>query len=158
MSAADDSRYDEDFYAWTQEQAGLLRQLPTVSNRLDIELIAEEIEDLGKSDLRAVQSLCENIVANLLKLEFSGLTDPAEHWCDEIVEWRLQIEKILTASIRAKIDLRNGYRAALRRLRRLERDAPGIVARLPTQCPYTLIQIIGAGDEDWFPTPRPPAP
>ena len=158
MTVTDRSLYDDDFFAWTQEQAGLLRQLPTVSNRLDIELIAEEIEDLGKGDLRAVQSLCENIVAHLLKLEFSGLTDPAEHWRDEIVEWRLQIEKILTASIRAKIDLRNGYRAALRRLRRLERDAPGIVARVPAQCPYPLVQIIGAGDEDWFPTPRPPAP
>ena len=149
---------DDDFYAWTQQQAELLRQLPTVSNRLDIELIAEEIEDLGKNDLRAVQSLCENIVAHLLKLEFFGLADPADHWRDEIVEWRLQVEKLLTASIRAKIDMRSGYRASLRRVRRLERDAPGIAARVPAECPYSLDQIIGVGGEDWFPDSRAPAP
>ena len=28
MTAADGSLYDDDFYAWTQQQAELLRQLP----------------------------------------------------------------------------------------------------------------------------------
>src|ERR1700680_1723451 len=111
--AADGSQYDEDFYAWTQEQAELLRRLPAVSNRLDGQLIAEEIEDLGRSELHAVQSLCEHIIEHFLKLEFSGLEDPAEHWRDEIVEWRVQIEKKITRSIAAKIDLPERYRYAL---------------------------------------------
>jgi len=68
MPAADGALYDADFYAWTQEQAELLRRLPAVSNRLDVELIAEEIEDLGRSELHAVQSLCEHIIEHLLKL------------------------------------------------------------------------------------------
>ncbi|MGC2413224.1 MAG: DUF29 domain-containing protein [Stellaceae bacterium] len=93
MAPADGSLYDEDFYAWTQEQAELLRRFPAVSNRLDIELIAEAIEDLDKSELHTVQSLCEHIIEHFLKLEFSGLEEPAEHWRDEIVEWRVQIEK-----------------------------------------------------------------
>jgi hypothetical protein len=50
----DGALYDDDFYAWTQEQAALLRRLPVVSNRLDAEMIAEEIEDLGKSELDTV--------------------------------------------------------------------------------------------------------
>ena len=40
--------YDQDFYAWANEQAGLLR-----AGRLseaDIEHIAEEIESMGKSE------------------------------------------------------------------------------------------------------------
>jgi hypothetical protein len=42
MTPADGSRYDEDFYAWTQEQAKLLRRVRPGDNRLDVELIAEE--------------------------------------------------------------------------------------------------------------------
>jgi hypothetical protein len=154
MTAADGSLYDADFYAWTLEQAALLRRDPPRGNRLDTELIAEEIEDLGRSELHAVQSLCEHIIEHLLKLEYSGLTDPAEHWRDEIVEWRLQIEKKLTRSIAAKLDLTDRYRSALRLLRRFERDAPGLMNRVPTECPYSLDQIVGSGDEDWFPLPR----
>src|SRR5437764_267728 len=145
------SLYDEDFYAWTQEQAELLRRGGAGANGLDIELIAEEIEDLGKSELHTCQSLCEHIIEHLLKLEFSGLAEPADHWRDEIVEWRLQLERKLTRSIAAKMNLEERHRYALRLLRRFERDAPGLLARLPAECPYSLDQILSRGGEDWFP-------
>jgi hypothetical protein len=154
MTAADDSLYDDDFYAWTQEQAELLRRGPAAANQLDTELIAEEIEDLGRSELHACQSLCEHIIEHLLKLEYSGLSEPANHWRDEIVEWRIQLQRKVTRSIIAKLDLPDRYRLALRLLRRLERDLPGLIAQLPTECPYSLEQILGSGEEDWFPTPR----
>jgi len=152
--AADRARYDDDFYAWTQQQAELLRRARPRSNQLDIDLIAEEIEDLGRSELTACQSLCEHIIEHLLKLEFSGLGEPAGHWKDEIVEWRLQLDKKLTRTIVAKLDLPVRYRAALRLLRRLERDVPGLLARVPAECPYSLDQILGNAAEDWFPAPR----
>lgn len=148
-----DTLYDQDFYAWTQQQAALLRRLPPAGNELDLEHIAEEIEDLGRSDLRAAQSLCQRIIEHFLKLEFSGLEEPANHWRDEIVEWRVQLEQILTRSIEAKLDLPSWYRVALRLVRRLERDVPGFMSRLPRVCPYTLEQIRSSGDEDWFPVP-----
>ncbi len=151
-----DSLYEEDFYAWTQQQAEALRRLPPLGNELDLEHIAEEIEDLGRSDLRAVASLCEQIIEHFLKLEYSGLKDPADHWCDEIVEWRLQLEKVLTRSIEAKLDLPGRYRAALKLVRRLERDVPGLTSRLPAECPYSFEQIVGSADEDWFPSSRQP--
>src|SRR6266576_1996434 len=157
MALSTASLYEEDFYAWTQRQAELLRRLPAVGNEIDLEHIAEEIEDLGRSDLRAAQSLCEHIVEHFLKLEYSALEQPADHWRDEIVEWRLQLEKILTRSIEAKLDLPDRYRAALRLVRRLERDAPGLTSRIPAECPYTLEQIVGGGDEDRFPVPHGPS-
>ena len=156
MTVTTDSLYEEDFYAWTQEQAKLLRRLPAIGNEFDPERIAEEVEDLGRSELHAAQSLCEHIIEHFLKLEYSGLNEPNDHWRDEIVEWRLQLEKILTRSIEAKLDLRGRYRAALRLVRRLERDAPGLMGRLPAQLPYTLEQIVSSGDEDWFPERRAP--
>jgi hypothetical protein len=151
MAPADGSLYDDDFYAWTQEQAELLRRGGAGANRLDVELIAEEIEDLGKSELHACQSLCEHIIEHLLKLEYSGLAEPVEHWRDEIVEWRVQLGRKLTRSIVAKMNLDERYRYALRLLRRLERDAPGMMQRVPAECPYSLDQIVGSGGEDWFP-------
>lgn len=157
MSNVVDALYEEDFYAWTQRQAELLRRQPVAGNELDLKHIAEEIEDLGRSDLRAAQSLVEHIIEHLLKLEYSGLEEPADHWRDEIVEWRLQLDKTLTRSIEARLDLPSRYRNALRLVRRLERRIPGLISGLPLSCPYTLDQILMGGEEDWFP-PRTPAP
>jgi hypothetical protein len=151
MAPADGSLYDDDFYAWTQEQAELLRRGGVGANRLDVELIAEEIEDLGKSELHACQSLCEHIIEHLLKLEYSGLVEPARHWRQEIIEWRLQLERKLTRSIVAELNLDERYRYALRLLRSFEEDAPGLMARIPAECPYSLDQIVGSDGEDWFP-------
>jgi len=59
------------------------------------------------------------------------------------------------ASRGVKLDLADRYRMALRLLRSFETDAPGLMARVPAECPYSLDQILGgAGDEDWFPAAR----
>jgi hypothetical protein len=158
MTIPAQSLYEEDFYAWTEQQADLLRRLPAVGKELDLENIAEEIESLGRSDLRAARSLCRHIIEHFLKLEYSGLEEPADHWRDEIVEWRLQLEQILTRSIEAKLDMAALYRTALRLVRRLERDVPGLTSRLPRICPYTLDQIVSGGEDDWFPPRRAPNP
>jgi hypothetical protein len=154
----DRALYDDDFYAWTQEQAELLRQGTAASNRLDFDLIAEEIEDLGKSELHTVQSLCEHIIEHLLKLEYSGLAGSVRHWRREIAEWRVQIRRKSTRSILAKVGLAERYQTAVKLLRYLEDDIPGLMTRIPAECPYSLDQVLGNGDEDWFPEPRLPTP
>src|SRR5258707_8949734 len=125
-------------------------RLPPAGNELDLEHIAEEIEDLGRSDLRAARSLCQHIIEHLLKLEFSGLEEPADHWRDEIVEWRVQLEQILTRSIEAKLDLPACYRTALR----LDREIPGFMSRFPRGFPYTPEQIPSTRDQRLFPERR----
>ena len=57
--------YDEEFCAWTQQQAQTLREQFQGDNRLDIEHLAEEIEDLGDSDSKAVESFVEQIMASV---------------------------------------------------------------------------------------------
>jgi Domain of unknown function DUF29 len=57
--------YDVDFYAWTIEQAGLLR-----AGRLseaDIENIAEEIESIGRSEKRELVNRLTVLLIHLLK-------------------------------------------------------------------------------------------
>ena len=62
--------YEHDFVAWTERQARELRALS--ANRwngpLDLEHLAEEIEDLGRSQRHACESLLEQIIIHLLKL------------------------------------------------------------------------------------------
>ena len=67
MTTAAELLYEDDFYAWTQQQAALLRRLPAISNELDVEHIAEEIEDLGRSDLRTAQSSASTLLSTFLK-------------------------------------------------------------------------------------------
>ena len=65
--------YNVDFYRWTQEQAALLRQVPgeRINLPIDWDHAAEEIEDIGSSDLRAVNSRMGLILEHLLKLQYS---------------------------------------------------------------------------------------
>lgn len=60
--------YDRDIVAWANEQAQLLRarQWPL----LDADRIAEEIEDVGRSEKRALASRLEVLLSHLLKWRF----------------------------------------------------------------------------------------
>jgi uncharacterized protein DUF29 len=46
--------YDEDFFAWTQQQARLLRDGDLAD--IDAQNLAEEIESMGKSDRREIRN------------------------------------------------------------------------------------------------------
>jgi len=53
------STYDADFYAWTREQARLIRKVGKGAlspDHLDWRNLAEEIEDWGRSQLHGVAS------------------------------------------------------------------------------------------------------
>jgi Domain of unknown function DUF29 len=73
----DGPRYEDDFYAWTQHQAQVLRTMPVSDNRFDREHVAEEIEDLGKSERDAVRSQIRRVIEHLLKLAYSRSSNRA---------------------------------------------------------------------------------
>ena len=77
--------YDDDFYAWTQTQAAALRLIPkaSIGEHIDIEHVAEEIEDLGKRDLREVGSLLMRLVEHLIKIRADANSASAAHWSAE---------------------------------------------------------------------------
>jgi hypothetical protein len=52
----DGPRYEDDFFAWTQHQAMVLRSMAVADNRFDRANVAEEIEDLGRSQRDTVRS------------------------------------------------------------------------------------------------------
>jgi hypothetical protein len=84
----DGPRYDDDFYAWTQYQAQVLRALPTSDNRFDREHVAEEIEDLGKSELHTVESQITRVLEHFLELACSPADWPRYGWMGSIAAAR----------------------------------------------------------------------
>ncbi|MEO7495653.1 MAG: DUF29 domain-containing protein [Massilia sp.] len=60
--------YDTDVVAWASEQAAFLRAGDFAA--LDLKHIAEEIEDVGKSERRELESRLAVLVAHLLKWKF----------------------------------------------------------------------------------------
>ena len=60
--------YDQDFYAWANQQAGLLRAGKLAE--ADIENIAEEIESMGKSEKRELKNRLSVLLLHLLKWQY----------------------------------------------------------------------------------------
>jgi Domain of unknown function DUF29 len=150
----DRPRYEDDFYAWTQHQAVVLRTMPVSDNRFDREHVAEEIEDLGKSERDAVRSQIRRIIEHLLKLSHSPAEQPRFEWMETIDDARETLSDKLTATLRGdaqesldKLYL-EGRRRAARGLRR--HGEPATADDLPQACPYSLDDICR---EDWYPDP-----
>ncbi|EAZ92437.1 hypothetical protein CY0110_01889 [Crocosphaera chwakensis CCY0110] len=59
---------DKDYYAWTQEQAELLRTKQI--NNIDWQNLADEIEEMGRSEKRQLESSLQVLIMYLLKWQF----------------------------------------------------------------------------------------
>jgi len=153
--------YEQDFYAWTQDQAARLRALRP--NGIDVENLAEEIETLGRSERRAVTSLMRQIVHHLLKLEMLPWGSARDHWQAEVRVFRDDLETEFRDSPSLRARRGELYPEAWSRARRdflrdLHPDEAALVRtlekRLPVDAPprYDLdTQVVAS---DWFP-PRP---
>ena len=84
--------YDEDIYTWSLEQASLLRVRKF--DQIDLEHIIEEIEDMSKSEKRALQSFLETLLMHLLKWQFQP-SYQGQSWKLTIIEQRKRIESHL---------------------------------------------------------------
>src|SRR5260221_5029398 len=145
-------RYDDDFYAWTQYQADVLRSMRTRDNRFDRENVAEEIETVGRNERDAVRSQVRRILEHFLKLAYSPAGDPRHGWRGSIIDARAELDDKLSPTLRHDISgiLGKLYAAARNKVAsdlqdHSEQDA---AASLPAECPYTVDQIL---TDDWYP-------
>ena len=150
----DGPHYDDDFYAWTQHQAMVLRTMSVADNRFDRENVAEEIEDLGRSQRDAVRSQIRRIIEHLLKLAYSRSPQPRFDWMASIAEARDTLEDQITPTLRrdaeamlAKLYAGGRNRAELGLRGCGETEAAGA---LPAECPFTIDEILSSG---WYPEP-----
>ena len=95
--------YDRDVVAWANEQAALLRA--GRFTELDIEHIADEVEDVGKSEQRELSNRMALLLCHLLKWKFqSGRR--GNSWKRTIKEQRRGILSRIeeTPSLKARLD------------------------------------------------------
>ncbi|MGH7030149.1 MAG: DUF29 domain-containing protein [Stellaceae bacterium] len=148
----DGPRYDDDFYAWTQHQAAVLREMPASDNRFDREHVAEEIEALGRGERNAVRSEIRRIVAHLLKLAYSSAAPPRFEWMGVIDEARQTLYDKITPTLRRETEAMltklycDGRKRAEFGLRGQGEDKAADA--LPRTCPYSLDDICR---EEWYP-------
>jgi len=140
-------RYDDDFFAWTQHTAMVLRE--GRCDEIDAQHVAEEIEDVGKRDLKELNSRMQVLLMHLLKWQLQPEKRTAV-WESTIVTQRLEIEALLQQSptLRPKLrsELANNYVGAVKRT---VPEAGLRKEQFPAGCPYTVRQIL---DEDFLPT------
>jgi hypothetical protein len=132
------SLYDQDFVAWSKQQAEALRTAARIGSNqsLDWENLAEEIEDLGKSARRELQSQIRRIVRHLLELQHSPAKEPRRGWKESIVDARAEIEDLLevSPSLRTVLDrdverqTQRGVNLVLRDLGRQQEIDPATTA------------------------------
>jgi hypothetical protein len=67
--------YETDFYAWTQQQAGLLRQEEYAE--IDWPHLIEEIESLGKSQQQEVRNRLRVLILHLIQWQYQPMCQSA---------------------------------------------------------------------------------
>jgi Domain of unknown function DUF29 len=141
--------YDDDLYAWANNQAALLRT--GRFEELDLEHLIEELEDLAGSLKSAVRSRATTVMADLLKLQYSPAQNLRLAWRETIRTQRTRLLNDLTPSLHRHLAERLPDLYA-----RARHDAEGSLRdhgehadadALPATCSYTLDQITG----DWLP-------
>ena len=113
---ADADLYDTDILAWSEQQAEVLRGLAgrrDLPNDLDLSHVVEEIEDVGQSQLNAVNSFIRLIMTHAIKCWADPGAPSLLHWHVDIGNWQTELASRLTASMRQKIDLDREWRRAV---------------------------------------------
>lgn len=134
--------YDFDVVAWSLEQARLLRA--GQFSQLDIEHIAEEIEDVGKSEKRELRSRMALLLAHLLKWQYQS-DYRGNSWRRTIKIQRSGILECLDETPSLKADLKQAAWWS-----RVWNEGVAIAINetgldcFPELCPWTFDQIMSA--------------
>jgi hypothetical protein len=167
--------YATDFAAWCLTTAALVRAGHW--DQVDPEALAEELESLGKSQQRELESRLETLVIHLLKWQAQPhLREESHSWKDTMLEQRHELARLLrdNPSLRPRVPtaLHAVYPGACTRavaqmthrgsideppgplqavLRSPARSAlPAAFFDLPRTCPWTTRQVL---DEEFWPPP-----
>lgn len=135
--------YDEDVLLWSEQQASLLRRLATgerINNQVDWTNVVEEIQDVGRSSLRACRSQLLQALLHQLKAQAWPQSRDVPHWLSEAKVARINAADADAPSMRQHIDLADLYAKALSAMP----DAVDGVKPQPVSqtCPVTLDELL----------------
>jgi len=146
MSIASARLYETDFYGWIQSQADSLRDGNLAS--LDVDNLIEEIESMGKSQQRALESRLEILLMHLLKWQFQPIRR-APSWKFTIREQRKRIADHLMKNPSLTSRIPDVYAEAYGYALMKASEETGIdEMALPAACPWTFEQAM---DADFWP-------
>ena len=140
--------YDKDVILWSQEQARLLRA--GRFSELDIEHLADEIEDVGKSEKRELASRMAVLLAHLLKWARQPEIR-TNSWRATIIVQRKRIALALkaTPSLKSVVRDRDWQEDVwLDAVAQAQKETGLAADELPEACPWTMEQ---AADQDFWP-------
>jgi hypothetical protein len=136
-------KYEQDFYAWAMQTVQALREGRL--SEADLEHVAEELEDMGRSEKRALTNRLAVLLRHLLKWRHQ----PERHgnsWRYTIEEQRVRVAKLLEDNPSLKHELEgmvsHAYRLAVLRAARETGISKSV---FPDTCPFTLEQILDDG-------------
>ncbi len=139
--------YDQDFFAWSQEQAQLLRS--GRFSQLDVAHLVEEIGDLGKRERRALERRSAVLIGHLLKWRCQPDYSNRKSWRATINTQRRGITKLLSEnpSLRAELDkiIAEAYPDAVDLA---VAETPFDYDAFPKSCPWDKEQIL----KNYWPT------
>lgn len=134
--------YDQDFFAWANEQAQLLRAGKLAD--ADIEHIAEEIESMGRAEKRELVSRLTVLLLHLLKWQFQPERRGAS-WEATITVQRDDLDDHLNDNRSLKAQLLEAVQSAYHKASILAHGETGLPRQtFPINCPWTVEQIMAA--------------
>lgn len=138
--------YSTDFNVWVNQTVKLLQE--KCWQQIDVERLIEEMQDLGKSEQRAIASQLTRLLMHLLKWQYQPQRR-SDSWLDSITDARTQIELAIVDSPSLKHYPAAQLKESYNRARRQAAKQTGIqISEFPEECPYTLESVL---DEDWLP-------
>ena len=149
IDSATQRLYDHDYYLWLQNTIKQLR-LGNFSG-LDLENLIEELESMGRSERRALESLLTRLLEHLLKLAYwqSEREYNQREWKGEIRTFRIQLKKLLKESPSLKPYIANIFDECYHNARLVMMDVTGLPsATFPES---NFVSLEEALDEDWLP-------
>jgi hypothetical protein len=138
QAKASGSSYDKDVILWSEEQARMLRARRFAE--LDIEHLADEIEDVGKSEKRELASRMAVLLAHLLKWTRQP-ENQTNSWRSTIIVQRKRIALAIkeTPSLKAVMRDRDWQDAVwLDALAQACKETGLADETLPEACPWTM--------------------
>lgn len=142
------SEYDTDIMKWSERQAVLLRRVAAgerINDQVDWENVIEEIESVGRSEVRAVRSALFQALLHDLKAAAWPLSAYVDHRRAEAVRAGGEAADDFTESMRGKIDLAAIYRRALRAVPATIDGQPPLPVSIT--CPVTLDEMLAEPPE-----------
>ena len=149
--------YNQDFQQWIEHHISLLKE--GRFNEIDAEHLIEELEDMGKSNLRELESRFVVLIAHLLKWEYQFKilqnrwdSYTGNSWKGTIIVQRNEILKLLKHNPSLKRFLPETIVKAYPDALESAVEETGLPeSAFPTECPYTIEQLL---DKKFYPEPQ----